>query len=156
MVKIVTGDMDSGKTTRIYSLFEQNKHGDGFIQLKTMQENKVHHYDVLFLKNNIKKTIAYHQSFYEEQFKIPIYLGPYLFDQEIFNEIYTLIDMMIEKNITPIYLDEIGMLEINQKGYAPVLRKLIEKDIDIIIAVKESLIFKVVHTFDIKKYEIIR
>jgi nucleoside-triphosphatase THEP1 len=156
MVKIVTGDMNSGKTTHIYSLYKQTEEGDGFIQLKTMQDNKVHHYDILFLKSKLKKKLAFHQTFYENQFKEPFYFGPYVFNQEIFFEVDRAIDMMIKDNVKPIYLDEIGMLEIKQKGYAPLLKKLLKQDMELVITVKESLITEVINTFNIQKYEVIR
>ena len=156
MVKIVTGNINSGKTTRIHHIFKQNKQGDGFIQLKVMYKDQVHRYDCLFLKRNVKKTIAYHQTFYNHQFKTPLYYGPYVFNQELFDEMIKYVDQLIKEGITPIYLDEIGMLEINQQGYATILKKVLARNIELIIVCKETLINKVIETFEIEAYEIIR
>jgi len=156
MVKIVTGNMNSGKTTRILELFNQNKTGDGFIQLKTMTKAQVHHYDVLHLQSNTKKTIAYHQDFYQNQFTKPLCFGPYVFNQTLFKEIENCIEAMLKENQQPIYLDEVGMLEINQKGYASILKKILAQKVDLIMVVKESLISEIKEHFKIGEIEIIR
>jgi len=155
MVKIVTGKINSGKTTKIYALYHQNQSGDGFIQLKTMQNNKVYYYEMLHLKSHQKYKLAIHQDFYDEEFSNPFRFGPYVFNQDVFAQMETILESILNEKHTPIYIDEVGMLEINQMGYAKILKKLIKNKLDLIIAVKDCLVLDVVKTFKIGTYEII-
>jgi nucleoside-triphosphatase THEP1 len=62
----------------------------------------------------------------------------------------SIIDELIAQRISPIYLDEVGVLEINGGGYHNILKKLLSSGLDLVITVRDDLVKPVASHFDIK------
>ena len=152
MVRIFHGNINSGKTTAMMSHYHKTLKGDGFISLKTMVGDRVKCYDALELSNGKTYKLAYHENYLPDTFEKNIILGPYHFDESSFSYMESYIEKCIKKNVSPIYLDEVGNLELLSKGFSSILKVLIQKDVDIIISVRSDLVSRVVDTFEIKEY----
>lgn len=155
MIKIVTGKINSNKTTRLRQYYEKHHEGDGFLAIKTMQGNIVHHYDLYQLKTGQTMPYVIRASFLKEDEDIRYQIGPYCFLEKAYVFLEKAIEEMINQKISPIYLDEISLLELEGKGLANILKRLLSLDIDLCLVVRRDLIDDVIHTFDIKTYEII-
>jgi nucleoside-triphosphatase THEP1 len=68
----------------------------------------------------------------------------------------SVINELIEKQVTPIYLDEVGVLEIMGGGYHNILKKVLVSGLDLVIAVREDLVKPVTTHFAISDYELIK
>ncbi|MCX5774856.1 MAG: hypothetical protein NTV44_00535, partial [Firmicutes bacterium] len=82
-------------------------------------------------------------------------IGPYHMNLDRLDEIENAVDHMIGQGIQPIYLDEIGRLELSGKGYDRILRKLLASSLDIVLAVREDLVPAIIEHYQIKSYSII-
>jgi len=68
MIKIVTGKINSKKTTRMMDLYLADHQGDGFISLKVMSDQKVYGYHAMKLSSREKRLLMVHKDFYLSEF----------------------------------------------------------------------------------------
>ena len=155
MVKIVTGRINSYKTTRLKNHFDENQLGDGFISKKIMKSDLVYGYTLVQLSNKNETPFVIRDSFWDGFTKIKYKLGPYCFFEDAFEFLDKKIDEFISNNISPIYLDEVGILELNGQGYDHVLRKLIKNKTDLCLVVREDLLDQVCKEYGFIEVEII-
>jgi nucleoside-triphosphatase THEP1 len=62
---------------------------------------------------------------------------------------------MVLEGVSPIYLDEIGMLELNNKGLHHILLSLLDQSVDLCLVIREDLVEDVIKKYQIKAYEMI-
>lgn len=155
MVKIVTGKINSFKTSRLKAYYQNHLLGDGFLAIKTMSGSIVHHYDLMQLSTNELRPYIIRDSFLKEPQAIRHQIGPYCMLESGCQWVERQIQDMIEKQISPIYLDEIGLLELKDLGFGPLLKRLLDLKIDLCLVIRQDLLDAVIQHFQIKKYEII-
>ncbi len=155
MIHIVTGKINSNKTTKLLEMYQKNPVGDGFLSIKVMDNNKVLHYDLLELSTNISTTFIVHTKHDSTHFERSIPLGPYIFDLDQRDIVNNKIQTLLEERVEPIYLDEIGILEVRGLYFYDIVKELVESGLEVYITVRDSLVEDVLKTFDIKEYEII-
>jgi nucleoside-triphosphatase THEP1 len=147
--------MNQGKTTRLYHHYLERLEGDGFLSIKYMDKDNVHHYDLLHLNSNQKIPFIIHENFFSGHEKIRFKIGPYLFYDDAFKFIEQEINTIIKNNISPVYFDEVGMLEVDKNGFYQVIKACLENDLDVYMTVREDLIDRVMEAFSIQEYEVI-
>jgi nucleoside-triphosphatase THEP1 len=151
MVHIITGEINQGKTTRIISIFNENRNGDGFITKKVFGNGGFDGYEIVRLSNGDKMPfINKILSVPDEAFRY----GIFSFSQRALNFAEEIIDELLSNNISPVYMDEIGPVELDGKGFCELLRKALHTDIDLYITVRQSCVDAVVKKFNIRKCEI--
>lgn len=156
MIHIVTGKINSGKSSTLLTLYQQHGQGDGFISVKRMHYDKVHGYDLLRLQDLSTRPFVSHELFANDQDReIACQIGPYRFYKDVLIDITTQIMTSIDNGVSPLFIDEIGILELQHKCFAPLLKHIVANDIEAYISVREDLIPDVVQTFNIQEYDII-
>ena len=128
--KIVTGERGEGKTTYILSHFAHYK---GYVT--------VHRNDEYFLKDLETKEetllLSRHPVFNEAWKRW--YINSSTFSKA--NE------KLLSFNDTKVVLDEVGMLEVEERGFFPFLKKAPLMDIDLVISVRREFIMEVKNKF---------
>lgn len=152
MIYIITGKINSYKTTRLKERYNALK-GDGFISVKHMSNNKVLYYHIERLSDQSKSMFAIHKEHYPVLFEKVEQLGPYVFDKNVFEMVETTMKNCIEQHVSPLFIDEIGPLEIAHKGFYKTFRRLLNSGLDVYFTCRASLVESVVKTFNIKAYE---
>ena len=155
MIHIVTGKMNSGKSTTLGSIYQELKKGDGFISVKRMHYDKVHGYEIMRLSTNNLHPLVIREEFAHQDMKIVCQIGPYLFLEDTLRIVENEIEEMIQSKVSPIFLDEIGQLELYDQCFDSIFRKMAESNLDIYITVREDLVDKVIDKYGIKEVEII-
>lgn len=155
MVRIVTGKINSYKTSRIRAYYERTKQGDGFICLKTMTGDLVHHYDLLRLSTQKTRPFIVRDIFYDHTEDIRHQIGPYMFYEAGFQWVEKVIDNLIQSKVQPIYLDEIGILELKGQGFHKLIKKVLDHKLDLCLVVRKDLLEQFIKQYHIKDYEII-
>jgi len=164
VVKIVSGEINSGKTTQIGQIFEQTNQGDGIISKKVMLDKDVFGYNGMRLSDKYTFPLMIHEKYYKQDvinngkvFEKDFVgeIGPYKIYKKSLRKINALYRDFFKKKTTPLYFDEIGMLEIGKGGFYKHLKKALKRKIDVVITVREDLIEKVIDKFKIEEYEII-
>lgn len=154
MIHIITGKINSGKSTTITRLFNKKKIGDGFISVKNMDGSKVHSYDIMKLSDQSKKLFVIRDEYYTDKKPLCCQIGPYLFLQETLDYIEEEIRGMISNNISPIYLDEIGQLELYDQCLHTIFKEIIETHTDCYITVREDLVDAVISKYSLQEVTI--
>ena len=155
MVKIVTGRINSFKSTRLQNYYNEKQLGDGFIARKIMKDSLVYGYNLQRLSTGEEIPFVIRDIYLDENSKIIYQLGPYLFYESAFIYLDKIIDEFIKNKISPVYLDEIGVLELNGQGFDQVINRLIEAGIDLCLVVRNDLLDQVCERYGFKEVEII-
>ena len=142
MIKIISGHINTFKTTKLIETYDAQKKGDGFAALKYMKQNQVHYYNAINLKSKEQKLLSMHIDFFQNDFEICCQIGPYVFNQETVDWVTGHIEQMINQNIQPIYFDELGMLELAGQGFHHLFKKMLNSKLDLIIVIRTDLIQK--------------
>ena len=153
MVTIVTGNIHDGKTTAMIDLFETNK-GDGFVSIKNMEESYVKGFDYLQLATKQTGPLA------SKDIIEPVrdVLGPYYFNEEAMSYIESELKILVKKGVSPVYLDEIGQLELDGKGFYTILKWILtnmDEHLMLYISVRKPFVDQIVELFNIEKISII-
>jgi nucleoside-triphosphatase THEP1 len=155
MVKIVTGRINSFKSTRLESYYKENQLGDGFIAKKIMKDSLVYGYNLQRLSTGEEIPFIIRDIYLDESNEIIYKLGPYCFYKRAFIYLDKMIDEFIKNRISPVYLDEIGVLELNGQGFDQIINRLIQEDIDLCLVVRSDLLDKVCERYGFNEVEII-
>lgn len=164
MVRIVTGKINSGKTTKIESIYKKNNLGDGIISKKIMIGTDVYGFKARRLSDGYETMFMLHERYYSKTNIIvdsdlnAMYdyeIGPYkvLSDAlKMIDETYT---TLLNDLTSPIYFDEVGKLELNNLGFSKYIKEAISKKLDIYMVIREDLIDGIVRKYDITEYLIV-
>jgi nucleoside-triphosphatase THEP1 len=63
---------------------------------------------------------------------------------------------IIERGMEPVFIDEIGPLELQKKGLYAIFHSLIKLKKEVYISARDSCIENILQEFNVEKYEIIR
>jgi nucleoside-triphosphatase THEP1 len=155
MVKIVTGKINSLKTTRMVELYKKNHLGDGFVSIKRMIGSKVKSYSVEKLSTGERRLLIIRDEFNDLNEEIAHHIGPYQIIKNTLEFVENEIFKMIKEKTEPIYLDEIGILESEGKAFSHILRAMLNSNLDIVISVRDELLDKIIEMYEIKDYVIL-
>ncbi len=154
MIHIVTGKIDSGKSTKLMELYETIDKGDGFVLLKTMDNGKPVYYDAYRLSRKTRcRTIVREDMITDES--VAFAIGPYRFLTSAVAWINREMTELLQTGTRPLFFDEAGILEINKKGFYPLIKAIVESDADLYITVRTPLVEKFLETFNIQTYRIV-
>lgn len=163
-VKIVTGKINSGKTSRIRQYYQSNPIGEGIISRKIMIDRDVFGYYALRLSDNFEFPLMIHEKFFDRSFyiertfssrSIGETIGPYKVYKKALKAVREILTQAIKKGKSPIYLDEVGMLELSDKGFASIIRLAKRQDVDLVMSIREDLVESVMQHFQLNNYEIV-
>jgi nucleoside-triphosphatase THEP1 len=155
MIHIVTGPIDSGKTSRLQAIHQASPQGDGFLSLKVMDGEGVLGYDLLRLSTGqrqpfIRRTAACPPA-WDELWR----LGPFSFSRQgrLFAE--SIIIDLLQRRVEPVFMDEIGPLELQGKGFCPLVRQLVESELTVYMAVRRECLADVIRFFAIAEHRLL-
>lgn len=151
MITIVTGDINAGKTTALRRLYETEKIGDGFLSVKAFEDDHHTGYDAVRLSDSERILLARKGTVADEIARI----GAYSFSRRGIETAQNWITDILNRNIVPVYLDEIGPLELRGEVFAETLRQLIRSGAEGMIAVRRECVDNVIRVFDIRNAKII-
>lgn len=148
-IKIVTGKIQSGKTTKLFNFVSTKNSIDGILSPIVNHKRVLYHISsktikIFETKSKVNGTIA---------------IGNYIFLQESFDWANKKLLQGFYNKPKYLVIDEIGKLELNGKGFYPSVKKILEiKDnlsTQLILVIRDYLLDKSLHFFDIDKYEIL-
>jgi nucleoside-triphosphatase THEP1 len=151
MVYIITGAINEGKTQKMVSLYNQLNKGDGFVSKKIFNRDKnFAGYEIERLSTKEKLPLAYKQGYvptgWDEIFRI----GPFRFSKAAVAFAENIIDDIIRRGIEPVFIDEIGPLELQGQGFSAILTKTLNAQKDVYISVRSFCVEDVKKKFKIE------
>ncbi len=133
MKTIITGNINSGKTTALIEHYQTHKRGDGFACIKIMRGSRVHAYEALRLKTGERKLLTIHKNDYDCAMGEAQTIGPYRLLNRTIAWMENAMQTMKQHAVAPIYFDEIGPLEIAHQGFHAILKLCLECDYVVVI-----------------------
>jgi len=155
MVRIITGAANSGKSTKFFQLFQEKNNETGLYSLKLYNDdNTIIGYNLVLLPIDEEiPFISLRESVPAEDTDKYYYQGRFALLKETFEiaERY----ILNSPDHIPVWIDEVGKLELKGVGYDKLLHKLVKSDRDMVITVKDSLLDQVLNRYEIKEYRVI-
>ena len=146
-IKIVTGKIQTGKTTKLFMFANSHKSVDGILQPIVNDKRKLYHIS----SRTIKEFEIDDQG--NETFNI----GRYYFSKESFNWANEKIIDSFNKTPEWLILDEIGKLELEEKGFHSSINKILgerkNKSTKIILVIRDYLLDKALDFYKINNGE---
>ncbi|MBU1108560.1 MAG: nucleoside-triphosphatase [Candidatus Riflebacteria bacterium] len=153
MIYIVSGEINSGKTSWMATDFGQQKNADGFICRKVFVGDTHIGYNLEHLSTGERCHFIRKPEFLPENWReVACLAKKYSFCEEGFCFAQKIADSALAKNCQRFYLDEIGPLELMKKGFYSLLKQLLQnRSLDLVIAVRASLVTTVIDFFELQE-----
>jgi nucleoside-triphosphatase THEP1 len=156
MITIVSGQINTGKTRWMRNQFENYSNADGFLSLKNYKKNIHTGYNLLDLNSGEITPFIRKPEFIESDWNEIFRLGNhYSFSIEGFKKAEIICNRAISKPASFFFLDEIGPLELQGKGFMQIFSRLLENEMELVIAVRKPALKEVIKKFNLKNYKII-
>ena len=156
MVNIITGNVNQGKTGYMRSLYEKTG-GDGFICIKVFDKNSFCGYDLVRLTTGESVPFARKIDAIPGDWDEIYRFGIFSFSSHAFTIANRIITEIIKDGVEPIFIDEIGPLEIvKQKGFYELLKQVLKLNQEVYISIRNELIDKLIKDFKINEPRIKR
>ena len=156
MVYIIKGEINQGKTKEILSIYNRDKQGDGFVSKKIfINPTEFTGYEIVRLSTEEKMPLAYKSQYVPSHWDEIYRRGPFSFSKAAFVFAEHIIDDIIDRHINPVYIDEIGPLELDGKGFSTILEKILRIQKDVYITVRSHCVNEVINKFNTRDHKII-
>jgi nucleoside-triphosphatase THEP1 len=156
MTTIVIGKINDNKTTTMIDLYKKRGTGDGFVSIKHMIQDTVHSYDAMQLSTHEQRVFIKRDIFYEDDFTVCCKLGPYYFSDETMAWIKETMLTLAHRGVTPLYLDEIGALELENKGFHDLLKRLCSLNVNLVLSVREDLVDEIIKHYNLTNITLLK
>ncbi|HCF49006.1 MAG TPA: hypothetical protein DER60_01905 [Syntrophomonas sp.] len=141
MVFIICGPINSGKSTRMAAYYHDchRRKADGLISRKLYKGSTFVGYELTRLSNGEKRLLALLNDYYRDQFEECFSFGPYVFSGAAFEFGEKVLEEMLDDdNLKYIFLDEIGPIELEGRGFWRVFQRLLNSDKHLFIGVRDQ------------------
>lgn len=154
-VNIITGKIDSGKTTKLIEIYKDIDRGDGFAIQKNIVQGVYIGQKIKRLSKNESMEFSYKKNSlpfdWDEQYSF----NQYSFSEKGLMFARKIIDELLVKKIHPIFVDEIGPLELNGMGFADILVDLLKEEYELYLVIRDTCLNQVIKQFSINEYNLI-
>ncbi|MEW6712832.1 MAG: nucleoside-triphosphatase, partial [Candidatus Riflebacteria bacterium] len=134
MISIVCSDINTGKTSWMRQHFTTRQNADGFLCIKVFAESRHIGYNLLHLPTGQECKFIRKLTDLENDWQEICQIGEnYSFDARGLAFAEKIAENAIERETGLFYLDEIGPLELQGKGFADLFNKLLQTDIELLI-----------------------
>ena len=156
MINIVTGGIDSGKTRKMLSLYNELKRGDGFVSRKVfLNPEGFIGYEICRLSTGEKLPLAFKEAHIPPGWDEIYRIGPFRFSKKAFAFADAIITEILANPIEPVFIDEIGPLELSGKGFSSLLHRVLKAGKDLYLVVRTHCVAEVLEKFGIEDYHTI-
>lgn len=133
--RIITGAKGSGKTSVMEDLAEEEKEPQGFVSV-----NVGTGYVLVNLATGEEQLLLAEKGFFPDQ------TGCWSYDQRLFGQAN---EVLAGLSSGTVFIDEAGRLELSGGGFAPGIKALQDKDVDLVIAVRDAFVDEVIEAFSL-------
>jgi nucleoside-triphosphatase THEP1 len=155
MVHILTGARDCGKTLAMERLFIDKGRGDGIISPKRFVGGRFTGYNVRRLSTGAEMPLAEIDPSVRGEWDEVYRLGNFSFSREGVTFANSALDEMRRNGVSPLYVDEVGLLELSGRGFA-LDESVFRGGADVYVSVRDRYLEKVIHKYRIHDYTIMR
>jgi nucleoside-triphosphatase THEP1 len=129
--------------------------GDGFSCRKIFIDGIYAGQEIVWFSTGESKCFSMKRGFIPKEWDEECSYDAYSFSKGGFKFARDIIDDIIRREITPVFIDEIGPLELQGKGFSDIFRLLIRTKVDVYVTVRESRLDDVIRKFKLGEHEVI-
>ena len=165
MIWLISGEINSGKTSRILNIYQQKEAGTagGFISRKLYKDNTICGYEIVRLPDGPSQTLAWLGNKVNRNNKLDwdnavneFPFGQFVFSQSGFLWGELIIDQLLaDDDISDIFIDEIGPLELQGRGFYSILLKALQSDKNLYITVRTKCLESFLEKYNIQEYTLL-
>lgn len=157
MVLIVTGSINSGKTSALINMAATDEVAhDGFVAEKIfLNDGKVYGYRLRRISSAERLPWMIREEYYQNEEDYKDRIGSFYLNTETLKEVEEAIKAMLKNGIKNIYLDEVGKLELEGRGFDRIIRYVLNKHVDLAIGVRDKYVNDIVDRYSIDVYRTI-
>ena len=154
MINIITGKVNSGKSSKLIEIYKTLGKGDGFFNRKIFRNGCCIGQEIVQISSSESRTWSLKDTV-QDYLNQDCSNETYSFSEEglKFAEKITNLLLMSETDI--IYIDEIGPLELQEKGFHNLFRRCIESKKELYVVIREECLKAVLGKYNITDYKII-
>ena len=157
MIYIITGKINQGKTSLAYSVYKSNPIGDGFLAPKMYKDKKFVGYHIEHLTKGERSPYIYTKNALPENEEVDLQFRNFVFSRRGLRLAEKIINKCIADKISPVYIDEIGPVELfHKKGLHRPFKRLMKTNCDIIVVIRNFLIDRLIDLYGVRNYKLIK
>ncbi len=154
MINVITGETNSGKSSKFIHLFNNESDAIGLLSKKLYDNNKnIIGYNLVMLPNNVECAfIILKEEVNPAEHHLYLFQGRFAFLKSSFTigEEY----IMSHLHNHSVWIDEVGSLELKGLGYDNLIKTLISNNINLTITTKRNLLEKVCERYGIEEHNL--
>ncbi|MBN2400474.1 MAG: hypothetical protein JXI33_09085 [Candidatus Aminicenantes bacterium] len=155
MVYLIVGQRDAGKTKKIISLQSQFG-GDGICMPKVFSDSgKFLGYNIRRLSRSETLPFVRCGHCLPPAWKQIDQCGDFSFSATGIDFAEAAVSDLLHKNITPLFIDEIGPLELKGRGFNQLVLRLLAGRSDLYLTVRLTLLASLIRTYALTAYSIL-
>lgn len=153
MINIITGSVNSGKSTKLVHIYKSLGKGDGFFNKKIYNENS-------YIGQKIVRLSTDESIIWSLKGQLPncwqeeCNYKTYSFSKSALKFAEQIINPLLESE-EPIFIDEIGPLELENKGFHKLFQRCVILNNELYVVIRKSCLKLILDKYDIKSYKII-
>lgn len=155
MVHLIAGPIDSGKTTRLKHVYETFGRGDGFLLNKRIRDGIHIGQRIERLTSGQVLDFSYKAGYIPEGWDECVRYCDYSFSEKGLVFADAVVSDILEKGTEPVFIDEIGPLELSGRGFHGLLRRCLDREAELYLCVRDTCVEEVREAFGIIEAEII-
>jgi nucleoside-triphosphatase THEP1 len=148
MIVIITGDINSGKSRYLLSLFHKNKTGDGFYNRRIFHASTCIGQEIVHLSTGKTCPFSYQSDHIPEHWDELYTYQDHSFSRSGIHFCQAILKNLID-NPQPCYIDEIGPLELQEKGLFHEFQQILQTKKDIYVVIRNRCLSEVLLKFNI-------
>lgn len=153
MINIITGSVNSGKSTKLVNIYKSLGKGDGFFNKKIYDGN-------FYIGQKIVRLSSGESAIWSLKGKLPncwqeeCGYETYSFSREALEFAEQIINSLLASE-EPIFIDEIGPLELQNKGFHKLFQCCLILNKELYVVIRKSCVKKIICKYNIENYNII-
>lgn len=153
MINIITGSVNSGKTTKLINIYNSLGKGDGFFGRKIYKDGHYSGQEIVQVSSGESKIWSlrgktldgWHQEYC---------CGAYSFSKDGLQFADHIIKSLLQSDIEPIFIDEIGPLELQDKGFHSLFKNCVASNKELYVVVRKDCVKDVLDKYHVEQYNI--
>lgn len=153
MINIITGSVNSGKSTKLVDIYKNLGKGDGFFNRKIYSGNLYVGQEIVRMSNGESMIWSLREEvldYWEEQYCY----ADFSFSKDALKFAEEIVNSSIKSNDI-IFVDEIGPLELQNKGFHNLFKCCLNSNKELYVVVREGCLEAVLRKYKIEDYEIV-
>ena len=150
-INIISGKIDCGKTTKLLQMYTKINLGDGFALKKNYIKGEYVGQQVVRLSTGESKDFSFREGFAPKEIDLVYAYKNYSFTKEGLCFAEKIIMELIENNVEPIFMDEIGPLELQEKGFYKIFLLLLQTEKEIFVVIRDSCLENAIQKFHLNR-----